>query len=113
MVSKDLKNWKSKCWQIFTRKLNSIKKTNFWFNSHGSDIALKNKYIISTPTFFEQEQEYLNSNFNLQKTQTILNTKKDFDNALNISLLQKYFINKIFKFLSFLRKNENKNFCIF
>jgi NADH-quinone oxidoreductase chain G len=97
----------------FTRKLNSIKKTNFWFNSHGSDIALKNKYIISTPTFFEQEQEYLNSDFNLQKTQTILNTKKDFDNALNILLLQKFFINKKFKFLSFLRENENENFCIF
>nr|NP_038170.1 NADH dehydrogenase subunit 11 [Synura synuroidea]AAF36936.1 NADH dehydrogenase subunit 11 [Synura synuroidea] len=62
---------------------------NFWFNTHGSSLALKANFIIPTQTFFELENLYLNNDRILQKTKIILNFKDNFNYLDNILIILK------------------------
>ena len=86
---------------IIVRKLvkKSLDKEIFWFNSHGSFLALKSKYIVPTNTYFESENFYINLDLYLQKTQVILKVNETFSENLIT-----YLINKLQLKLNFLQK---------
>ena len=44
----------------------------FWFNTHGSNLAIKSNYILPSLTFLEGENTYLNLDAVLKKTQKVL-----------------------------------------
>lgn len=87
---------------IFMRKLLKKNLSNLlWFNTHGSFLALKSKYVVPYSTYFETEKYYLNMNFYLQKTQAIFK-----ENNLEIENLFSFFIFTIQKNFKF---SEKKN----
>ena len=59
---------------IITRKIlrNLDKKEIFWFNTHGSSIALNSKYIIPSLSFYEEEQFFLTYDKIFKKTNSII-----------------------------------------
>jgi len=56
----------------------------FWFNTHGSSIAVNARFILPTLTFFEVESMYLNLDGTKKKSQRILPCLKDSQSVLNI-----------------------------
>jgi len=86
---------------ILVRKLVKKNKINrFWFNTHGSFLALTSKYVIPTKTFFEDEKYYLNTNLCLQKTQIVFK-----ENGLLSENLMYYIINVLQTKLNLLDNN--------
>jgi len=86
---------------ILVRKLVKKNKINrFWFNTHGSFLALTSKYVIPTKTFFEDEKYYLNTNLCLQKTKIVFK-----ENGLLSENLMYYIINVLQTKLNLLDNN--------
>jgi len=98
---------------ILTQKLIHNKKF-FWFNTHGSNLATKAQFILPTLSFIENENVYVNSDYQVKKSYKILPALKDSKSFFSVI---KIILNDIKKqiniqnYLAFLNNlNQNKKF---
>jgi hypothetical protein len=75
------------------RKYFDIKKENYWINSYGSILAAKNKYILPSLNYIEENNAFLNLEQRPQQT-SILFTK--INNAKSPKFFLKYILRYIF-----------------
>jgi NADH-quinone oxidoreductase subunit G len=75
-----------------TRKYFNITKENFWLNSHGSLMAIKNKFILPTLNNMEENNIFINLEQRPQETSALF-TK--INNAKSTKFLLKYILKSL------------------
>jgi len=92
-----------------------FKKNFFWFNTHGSSVAVHANFIVPTLTFFEVENTYLNLDGIKRKSQKVLSGLKDSQSVIYIlRTIKKIIIDHSKSFIitcnnNFLNKIDNNN----
>jgi NADH-quinone oxidoreductase chain G len=92
-----------------------FKKKFFWFNTHGSSVAVHANFIVPTLTFFEVENTYLNLDGIKRKSQKVLPGLKDSQSVIYIlRTIKKIIIDHSKSFIitcnnNFLNKIDNNN----
>jgi len=92
-----------------------FKKNFFWFNTHGSSVAVHANFIVPTLTFFEVENTYLNLDGIKRKSQKVLSGLKDSQSVIYIlRTIKKIIIDHSKSFITtcnnnFLNKIDNNN----
>ena len=98
---------------VLVRKM-LLNRKFFWFNTHGSGLAVKADYIVPTLTFLEDENIYLNIDGIIRKSQKVLPSLKESRSVCNILktiqvFIQKYSINSpTIHTVDFTQKINNK-----
>jgi NADH-quinone oxidoreductase subunit G len=92
-----------------------FKKNFFWFNTHGSSVAVHANFIVPTLTFFEVENTYLNLDGIKRKSQKVLSGFKDSQSVIYIlETIKKIIIDHSKSFITtcnndFLNKIDNNS----